>query len=195
MNSLKECISKYSVSRSEDNFYGTDKDTAHSYGDLYESLFKPYRNSCTDFLEIGIFSGGSLTAFCEYFPNAQILGVDITLSNVIFGKDNPRIKMIEADGTTLKTAEMISSIGRQFDIILDDGSHDPRHQVSTLNFFAPLLRKGGIFVIEDISQDHIGWLKDSLENVGKSHGLSMEWYDLRGIKGRFDDIVAVFRHV
>ena len=37
-----------------------------------------------------------------------------------------------------------------FDAIVDDGSHTPRDQVSTLAMLFPLVRPGGAFIIEDI---------------------------------------------
>ena len=39
---------------------------------------------------------------------------------------------------------------KQFDIIIDDGNHDPEYQVKTLKNLFPLLKKDGIYVIEDI---------------------------------------------
>lgn len=35
-------------------------------------------------------------------------------------------------------------------------------------------------------------LRPQLEMVSKKHNLEMEWLDLRHVKGRFDDILAIF---
>ncbi len=39
-----------------------------------------------------------------------------------------------------------------FDIIIDDGSHNKKDQILTLNYFLPKLKNGGIYVIEDTTQ-------------------------------------------
>lgn len=176
---------------SDNNYTGTDKDTIHSYGPLYETIFAPMKDTCADILEIGVFSGGSLMALADYFESASIVGIDIHLERMIYGKEHPRIKAYQMDGTKTATAE---HIGRKFDIIIDDGSHLPNHQVASLEVFGAYLKKGGVYIIEDINGAHIDTLRPSLEATGRRHGLKMEWHDLRSIKNRFDDIVAVFRH-
>ena len=55
-----------------------DKGTMHSYIEYYEQLLKPYRESFTDILEIGVAPGAlSLKMWEQYFTNANIYGVDI----------------------------------------------------------------------------------------------------------------------
>jgi hypothetical protein len=184
---MQAAFKKY---ESVSNYEGTDKDTLHAYGPLYERLFAPIKDSCKDFLEIGVFSGASLAAFADFFEHAQLIGIDIDLSRLKFGKDHPRIAVHQMDGTQAASA---SQLGRQFDVILDDGSHLPNHQVASLDVFAPYLKPDGMYVIEDINGAYVHDLKPRLESTAKKHGLTMEWYDLRQVKGRFDDIVAVFR--
>jgi len=40
--------------------------------------------------------------------------------------------------------------GYQFDIIIDDGSHISEHQMLTLKVLWPLLRSGGLYIVEDL---------------------------------------------
>jgi hypothetical protein len=54
----------------------TDKNTLHSYLDVYEALFSPIRKSCTRILEVGVLHGGSIDLWSKYFPNAEVVGVD-----------------------------------------------------------------------------------------------------------------------
>ena len=50
----------------------------HTYGDSYQEVFENFdKKSNINFLEIGIQRGGSLMACRDYFPNANIYGVDI----------------------------------------------------------------------------------------------------------------------
>lgn len=171
------------------NAAGTDKVTTHSYGALYEELFTPRKNTAKNILEIGVYSGASLVVWSEFFPNAHIDGVDITLKNVFLGKDNPRITFHECDGTAKSTAEMLR---KKYDVILDDGSHYPEHQIQSFSVFAPYINDGGIYVIEDINENYAEYVRDATAVIASQNGLHMEWHDLRGTKGRFDDIVATF---
>jgi SAM-dependent methyltransferase len=187
MTSLLALFEKY---QSVDNHYGTDKNTSHSYGDLYPQLFEPYQEKAKHILELGVFSGASAQVWTEYFPNAHVDGVDITLQRVKFGKENPRITFHELDGTVPTTVDVFA--GKQFDIIIDDASHHPDHQIASFKLFAPLLAPGGIFVIEDIAGNHADKVKEATFQIARENGLRAEWHDLRNKKNRWDDIVAVF---
>jgi 2-polyprenyl-3-methyl-5-hydroxy-6-metoxy-1,4-benzoquinol methylase len=188
-NDLLKLIEKYSA---VDNTYGTDKTTTHCYGDVYTSLLEPLKEEHVKVLEIGIYSGAFLQVLSEYMPNAQLYGIDITLSRVTFGKDHPRIQMFEMDGTKKETAMLLNTV---FDIIIEDGSHLPMHQIETLDVFAPYLNIGGVYIIEDIDGQYENTLRPSLQQIADKYGLTMEWMDLRHVKGRFDDIVAVFKRL
>jgi tRNA G46 methylase TrmB len=49
----------------------------HFYNEVYEPHFEKVRNDPINILEIGVFLGESTAAFHEYFPNANIYGIDI----------------------------------------------------------------------------------------------------------------------
>jgi SAM-dependent methyltransferase len=185
-------LNKYA---SLNNTTGTDKTTSHAYGPLYTSLFGGMRErvgGVKTILEIGVFSGASVQAFADFFPEAAVVGMDITLDNIIFGRKDPRVTYIKGDGTNPIIAECL---GIHFDIILDDASHMPDDQVNALDAFASFIKPGGIFVIEDIAGNKdIADLRVRLDKVAERHGLVPgEWFDLRSVNGQFDDIVAVFR--
>src|SRR5438067_9360832 len=64
--------------------YGTDKggwhmlagDTCHNYTPTYHHMFGTRRLSVRNVLEIGVNYGPSLRMWEEYFPNADIYGLD-----------------------------------------------------------------------------------------------------------------------
>jgi predicted O-methyltransferase YrrM len=189
---FEDALRKYA---SDHNETGTDKTTSHAYGPLYSHLFDPMRerDAVDAVLEIGVYSGASVQAMSEFFPDAAIVGVDVTLDRVRFGRDNPMVTFVQGDGTDPALAE---SLGTQFDIIIEDASHAADDQVAAVLAFGPYLAPGGLFVIEDISgQQDLAALRERLEAAAKEHGLEtpIGWYDLRAVKGQFDDIVAVIR--
>jgi len=57
--------------------YQSDKGGKHPYLEKYYSnLFAPIRNNNLNFLEIGVYHGASLKLWRDYFPNANLHGVD-----------------------------------------------------------------------------------------------------------------------
>lgn len=187
MDSLRDILKRY---ESRDNLDGTDKDTSHSYGSLYERILEPHRHSVKSVLEIGVFSGASACVWAEYFENAHVDGIDITLKRVKHGLSHPRIQYHLLDGT--KQASPLALDGKKYGVIVEDASHSPDDQVKSLRLFAPYLASDGIYIIEDIDGKYIGHLKPELSKAAGEFGLRMEWHDLRNVKGRYDDIVAVF---
>ena len=72
----------------------TDKNTTHSYLDLYDTLLSNKRNSAKHVLEVGIYNGGSIKLWYDYFPNASIHALDIRDINTVWDvlKNNNRIQ-------------------------------------------------------------------------------------------------------
>ena len=50
-------------------------------------------------------------------------------------------------GSLIKLA---GEVGGNFDLIIDDASHNADHQILTAGILVPLLAPGGIYIIEDI---------------------------------------------
>jgi hypothetical protein len=146
------------------DLYGSDK-TRSGYHKTYEPLLASRRTTITAVLEIGIGTldpavrssmvgyaaphyqpGGSLRAWRDWFPNAMIIGVD-TQPDTQFSEG--RIHTRLADSTNL--GELDTALQNlTFDVIIDDGDHDPRSQLITLNNLWPRVRRGGHYVIEDV---------------------------------------------
>lgn len=185
---LRDILGRYEA---RDNAAGTDKACWHSYGPLYEQLLAPYRESARDVLEIGVYSGASVAAWADYFEDARVDGADIDLTRLKFGVDHPRIRYHLVDCTLPDAPERLG--GKRYDVIVEDASHLPDHQVATADIFAPHIGPGGIYVLEDIAGQHAPRVRQGLEAVALKHGLQLEWHDLRHLNGVFDDIVAVLR--
>lgn len=168
---MQEIYAKYSMPDGNG-----DKGTAHSYIDRYYSKkFAPYRDQPIRFLEIGISWGLSINMWREYFTQAEIIGVDI----IDQGAKCPGCTLVYADGTKAETYEGMGD----FDIIIDDGSHEIDHQIESFKILYPRLRKGGLYVIEDVPE--LDRYRDRILALHKN----VEIYDFRNIKGRIDDVI------
>ncbi len=119
------------------------------YFDIYERHFGKFREKDIHVLEIGVYSGGSLDMWREYFgKGATIYGVDI----------QPECKAYERDGVRIfigdQSSEAFWSIFRtevpKLNIVIDDGSHKARHQLLTMKMLYEYLVPGGVYLCEDI---------------------------------------------
>lgn len=126
--------------------YGADKYRSHNYTPIYYRLLGERAATIERVLEIGIGKGRGLRMWRDFFPAAQIVGVDIDASLLI---DEERITSFVADQSN--PAEMAAATKQgPFDVIVDDGSHDPRNQVAAMRITLPFLAGNGFYFIEDI---------------------------------------------
>jgi hypothetical protein len=187
-----------------DNKY-TDKNTIHSYLPLYETLLQPIKESARAVLEVGVFKGGSIKLWHDYFKNASIYGCDISDKNLRESKlkfirnlNRRRTKFIktlrESDRIILYlnedsyTEQYVTKFNNiKFDFMLDDGPHTLQSQKDFIKLYSHLLSDNGILIIEDV-QD-IKWI-DELKNITPENLKQyIKIYDLRKNKVRYDDIV------
>lgn len=119
--------------------YGTDKGSLnHNYMPFYE---KHLPKSPKKILEIGVLEGASIRMWKEWFPEAEIHGLDL-FTNAI-----PEIESVVLhQGNQCDYVLLDKLRNENFDIIIDDGSHNSRDQMIT--FFG--LFNGGQYYIEDI---------------------------------------------
>lgn len=171
-----------------DTSQGTDKNTSHSYASVYNDLFQPIRHQKLSILEIGIDSGASLLAFADFFPNSSIYGLDIRDNTLEAVKKHERVSLSFGDALITKNI-----FNKFYDIIVEDASHLPDHQVQHFIDFAPFLTQTGIYIIEDIWSDNLSFVRESITPYAEKYGLRMDVIDLRSVKGRFDDILLVFK--
>lgn len=170
--------------------YPTDKDTTHSYLEIYDDLFSKYRDKEVSMLEIGNNGGASIRLWNDYFENLQVTGVEINappeLIQLNTECDNVDIHML-TDAYNVATVQSFAD--KSFDIIIDDGSHLPQHQAFAARFWTHLLKDGGLFVIEDIQNlEYVPHIIDAFPENLKDKAILV---DRRHIKDRFDDIMIV----
>ena len=124
--SLIELFEKY---KGNTCFDGTDKTTTHSYGDTYASIFNQL-NDAPSVLEIGIAGGFGIQVYSEYFPKGTIYGIDICDAVKPHIKELPNVKLHFGDATNHST---INHFGVRYDLIIEDASHLPEHQIQHLS--------------------------------------------------------------
>jgi len=146
MNSLKKSFKsspKYSIKW-------------NNYFEIYENLFKRFKNKKITLVEVGIGNGGSLFMWRSYFgKKAKIIGIEL----------NPEAKKLERNGFKIHIGDQSNpdfwknfykKVGK-IDILIDDGGHTNLQQITTLMESINHINPNGIIVVEDT---HTSFMKD-----------------------------------
>ena len=124
----------------------------HNYTPFYEKYISKYKNKKDlNILEIGSLRGGGTASFFYYFENPKIFCADINPFQIqVFSN---RIRKFFLNTQSKESISNLNSyINEEFDLIIDDGSHNIRDQIITFCGFFQNLKKNGIYIIEDSSQ-------------------------------------------
>lgn len=167
----------------------TDKDTTHSYLEPYEDLFAPRRQTANRILEVGVQNGGSVLLWRDYFPNADVFGIDH--NPFCHNVRGARIQCIEADAYTDDTVEKLRESVGSFDVLIDDGSHLLPHLKFFAEKYTSLLAPGGVLVIEDVPT--MDWVDEIRHAFPVSLRDQVQVLDRRDVKGQYDDIMMVLQ--
>ena len=107
--------------------------------------------------EVGVAVGQSLKMWAEYFPNAQITGIDVKIresvkrdlakSTSVRLVHDDLLKLTRSGGGSLADFAIAAN---SMDIIIEDGPHDPDTQEKFLQILWPAVAPGGYYIIEDV---------------------------------------------
>lgn len=145
--------------------YDADKSSRfHHYLDFYQDQL-PDQSFKGRLLEIGVMDGLSMKMWREYYPNAEIIGVDIKDMSMFHNTDwnvPESVKLLTLDGTKKKDMQPLG----KFDIIIDDGSHYWADQQKSFELlYYSQLNKGGIYILEDLWTSHIDYYANAKVNT------------------------------
>lgn len=119
------------------------------YFEIYDHHFRRYRGKPVTIVEIGVFHGGSIQLWKDYFgPKAEIYGIDIDSRCKQFEEENVHILIgDQSDRNFLR--KLREAIPRP-DILIDDGGHLMHQQIATFEELYPHVADDGIFLCEDL---------------------------------------------
>ena len=124
--------------------------------DLYAMLFTPIRQQVLNVTEIGVAAGQSLQMWHDFFPRAQLWGLDLK-SGACFERcpskfaGHPRVHLRWGNSCKKPHVDRLGFARESMDLVLDDGDHFPLSNEITLVHFWPFVKKGGYYVIEDVA--------------------------------------------
>jgi len=104
-------------------------------------------------VEIGNHSGGSTLAlahFCDLLGKGRVIGIDISHDKVPeIVRNHPRITLIEGDACESFNKVDALILAGQSVLVIEDSSHTFDNTLKVLNTYAPLIRSGEYFIVED----------------------------------------------
>ncbi|MEO6066239.1 MAG: class I SAM-dependent methyltransferase [Lysobacterales bacterium] len=118
------------------------------YLDIYHRHFERYRGRSPTVVEIGVYHGGSLQMWKQYFGSgARIVGVDV----------NPRLRDLGEEGIEIVIGDQgdhafLRRLAQQvgpIDILIDDGGHTMPQQIGTVEALFGAVATDGVILIED----------------------------------------------
>lgn len=195
--------------------YGTDKGEltsdsnpypwkSHNYTDFYSTIFKQRRDSVESLLECGIGTtntdvpghmgpqgvpGASLRVWRDYFPNAEVTGIDID-DNVLFSEN--RIETYCVDQTSADDISQFMSKSKtdEFDIIIDDGLHEYHANITLFENIIDHLSKNGVYIIEDVTHHNLKKYKTYFIDELNTHHAKIVEIENSRISGR-DRVIMI----
>jgi SAM-dependent methyltransferase len=119
------------------------------YFEIYDRHFAQFKNKPVNVLEIGIYSGGSLEMWKNYFgAGCAVYGVDIEESCRAY--EGQGVRVFIGDQADRNFWRQFKQNAPMIDIVIDDGGHLPLQQRTSFEELFPHLKPGGIYLCEDI---------------------------------------------
>lgn len=128
------------------------------YFEAYERFFSKYKGNDVTIVEIGVFKGGSIQMWKNYFKSGgnkvKVYGIDI----------DDKCKLLEEEDIEIFTGsqedrdflrDVKGKVGKA-DIIIDDGGHCMNQQIVAFEELFDLLNDDGIYLCEDL---HTSYMK------------------------------------
>src|SRR6266487_3202135 len=130
----------------------SDKVYWHQFDEFY---FNNIKIDPKNILEIGVAKGNSIRLLRDKYPCATIFGFDIIEQQNSWPVDDNIFYHRIDQGDIASFRGLMGRINKKFDLIIEDGSHDPLHQKTSLIECLEFINEGGIYVLEDLHTSHI----------------------------------------
>lgn len=136
------------MNRGADKMHPQGMNYAEAYAKLLEGR-QPNR-----FVELGVFTGVSLAMWCELFPEADVLGLDIDFNRVdmdllidrgAFQLNTPSMALFDAFDP--QPVEYLENI----DVFIDDGPHVTEAVIKVAEFMRDRMAPGSVYIVEDMA--------------------------------------------
>ena len=169
------------------------------YLEIYDRYFSRFRGTAVTMVEIGVFRGGSLQMWKQYFgPKARIVGIDVDPQCKSYEED--QIQVLIGDQQDRSFLRSVRAAVPHVDILLDDGGHTMKQQINTFEELFPHIDPNGVYLCEDLHTSYrtawggkykgrgtfIEYAKNFVDSLNAWHS-KVPWYSGRPRRPRVTD--------
>ena len=149
--------------------YGTDKSSVnHNYLNVYETYLQYFKDKPINMLEIGYGGyenpnrgGESIQTWLEYFPKGTVTCLEYYDKHYRCDRYN----YFKGDQSNIDNLEELGEKYGPFDLIVDDGSHQSAHIITSFKCLFPnFLKDGGLYIVEDTVTSYLNVCRGSTGN-------------------------------
>ena len=117
--------------------------------EIYDRHFQKYRNTECVIVEIGIWKGGALQMWKDYFGSkAQIVGIDVEESTLQYKEEQIKIEI--GSQSDREFWKKFKENYPKVDILIDDGGHTMEQQIITFEEMFEHISEEGVYLCEDL---------------------------------------------
>jgi len=158
---------------------------------LNKFCFKHKNKSNIHFLEIGAYEGKTTTLLADKFCNGENSSVDVIdpweeywdAPNIEQAYENFKYNIQNFDNINVykgKSQDILPWIAlrttNRYDMIYIDGDHTEESTYMDLKFSYPLLKDGGVIIVDDYTDETLPGIKIGVDNWIKSQNLLAKGY-------------------
>lgn len=181
---------RYKTDKGGINIDGT---SIHGYTDFYRIFFESRKNEIRNVLEFGIGSndsevpsnmgkqgipGASLRMWREYFPKAQITGLDIDPKTML--QENRISTAIVNQLKRESIADFLANENKLYDLIIEDGLHTLDSILNSFEECLKCLHPSGYFIVEDLDSELVKGIQAWVEHRGDVEGFFVAFRESTG---------------
>ena len=190
---------------------GSPIDKWPHYFPIYDRHLARFRASTARVLEIGVYRGGGLDLLRHYLgAGVRLVGIDIDPDVATLVGDRYPIEIGDQEDP-----EFLRGVAERhgpFDVVIDDGGHTMRQQITSIETLFPALVERGVYIVEDAHTSYwpeyadpsdsgptlIDWVKSRIDDLHAHHHsreseLVTPWQtDLDGVHA-YDSVVVLDR--
>lgn len=133
------------------------------YFEVYDRHFSKYRNTPVVILEIGVFKGGSLQMWKNYFgKDCRVIGIDIDPECKKYEEE--QIEIYIGSQEERKFWQELKEVIPKVDILIDDGGHTMNQQIITFEEMFQHVKDGGVYLCEDLHTSYWSYYGGGYKN-------------------------------
>ncbi len=149
---LKLNLDFSSMNKLEHFFYGNMGKPIHKwlhYFEIYDRHFSKFREKEVTVLEIGVYKGGSLELWRDYFGSkCKVYGIDINPACKEY--ESEQIEVLIGSSEDREFLKEVTEKIPKIDIVIDDGGHTMNQQIVAFEELYPAISPDGVYLCEDV---------------------------------------------